>query len=264
LWFNRPNLVQYAERLKITFYCSFNFETYPFDFHNCSLKFCSSSFGTSFIKLLPLTIFHEEMSTKYGGSRILSENSPEPFSIYLSGVEPFEKHDSGYAYSCTGMEMDFYRKNLGAVIGSYFVPTGTFSVFSLVSYSIEPNMVPGRLGLLVTLDLIFANVYNAIKAPESRGFSYIEIWMVGMQIPIIVGILEYALLLTMKRFMKPATTKIMEVQQANILDLKKPPPTFDDFSKRFDRSTFIGCAIYIVLFTAIYWIVVLTKIRSRG
>mgnify|MGYP006888597168 CR=1 FL=1 len=62
------------------------------------------------------------MSTKHGESRILSENSPEPFNIYLSGLKSIEKKDNGYTYSCTGMEMDFRRKNLGAVIGSYFVP----------------------------------------------------------------------------------------------------------------------------------------------
>ena len=263
LWFSKPNLVQYQERLKITSYCSFNFETYPFDFHECRLKFCSSTLSSSYIKLLPLTISHNKMSTENGKKYLLSENSPEPFDIYLSGVIPFDKPDNGYNYSCTGVQMDFFRKNLATVIGSYFVPTCTFSLFSLLSYSVEPNMVPGRLGLLVTLDLIFANVYNAIKAPESRGFSYIEIWMVGMQIPIIVAILEYALLLTMKRFMKPTTTKLIEVQQANILDLQKPPNTFDDFSKRLDKWTMIVCCLYIVLFTAIYWVVVLSQFRSR-
>ena len=40
---------------------------------------------------------------------------------------------------------------------------------------------------LVTLDLIATNVYNSVKAPTKRGFSYIEIWMIGVQIPILLG-----------------------------------------------------------------------------
>ena len=54
--------------------------------------------------------------------------------------------------------------------------------------------------MLVTLDLIATNVYNSVKAPAKRGFSYIEIWMIGVQIPILLGILEYAILLALKKY----------------------------------------------------------------
>ena len=54
--------------------------------------------------------------------------------------------------------------------------------------------VPGRLGLLITLDLIATNTYNSVKAPEKRGFSYLEIWMLGVQIPILLAIFEYGMI----------------------------------------------------------------------
>ena len=60
--------------------------------------------------------------------------------------------------------------------------------------------VPGRLGLLITLYLIATNVYNSINAPSQRGFSYIEIWMIGIQFPMLVGIIEYGILLAMKKY----------------------------------------------------------------
>ena len=41
--------------------------------------------------------------------------------------------------------------------------------------------------MVLTLYLISANVYNSVDAPNSRGFSYIEIWMIGVQIPILLG-----------------------------------------------------------------------------
>ena len=52
----------------------------------------------------------------------------------------------------------------------------------------------------MTLDLIATNVYNSVKAPTKRGFSYIEIWMIGVQIPILLGIFEYAILLALKKY----------------------------------------------------------------
>ena len=71
----------------------------------------------------------------------------------------------------------------------YYAPTFIFAIISLVSFSIDLQVVPGRLGLLVTLYLIMTNVYNSVKGPESRGFSYIEVWFVGVQMPILAGIL---------------------------------------------------------------------------
>ena len=125
-----------------------------------------------------------------------------------------------------------------------------------MSYFIDPNVVPGRLGLLATLDLIFANVYNSVEGPKSRGFSYIEVWMVGLQIPIVVGILEYAVLLAMKRYKK----------SSNIIQVKQPKSpidqnntfsaNFDVFSRTIDKWAFVGCSIYILTFIICYWMFV--------
>ena len=73
-------------------------------------------------------------------------------------------------------------------------------MISLGSYAIDPQVVPGRLGLLITLFLILTNVYNSVDAPKSRGFSFIEIWLVGVQLPIFVAILEYMVLLARKKY----------------------------------------------------------------
>ena len=40
-------------------------------------------------------------------------NSPEPFDIYLTGLESFLVEVSGFNQSYTGMRMYFYRNSLG-------------------------------------------------------------------------------------------------------------------------------------------------------
>lgn len=90
--------------------------------------------------------------------------------------------------------------------------------------------VPGRLGLLITLYLIASNVYNSVEGPPSRGFSYIEIWMIGVHIPMLVAIFEYGLILAMK-------------DQWEISTLK-----------RMDKITFCSSATFIALFNLFYWI----------
>ena len=188
-WYGYPNSLSYQQRLKVTVYCSFDFKSFPFDSHQCDLNIGLTNSIVTTTRLLPLIISYGDVSTSLGQNsiEIVSTNSPEPFNINLSSIEPFIIRDNGWDYSFTGMRMELYRNTIGSLIGGYYVPTATFSIFSLVSYSIDLDVVPGRLGLLVTLDLIFANVYNSVEGPKSRGFSYIEVWMVGMQIPIIIG-----------------------------------------------------------------------------
>ena len=116
--------------------------------------------------------------------------------------------------------------------------------------------VPGRLGLLITLDLIATNTYNSVKAPSGRGFSYIEIWLIGIQIPILLAIFEYGILLTIKRMSKKNVeeTKIrvihsgMETQTRSqkIRDL-------DQIGKTMDKWTFIGSLSFMIIFNIVYW-----------
>ena len=56
------------------------------------------------------------------------------------------------------------------------------------------------MGLLVTLCLISSNVYNSVNAPEKRGFSHIETWMIGAQGVILFALLEYGLVLGWKKY----------------------------------------------------------------
>ena len=53
--------------------------------------------------------------------------------------------------------------------------------------------------MIVTLYLISANVYNSVEAPDGRGFSYIEVWMVGTQFPILLALCEYGFVLYLKK-----------------------------------------------------------------
>ena len=124
-------------------------------------------------------------------------------------MEFFPKHKTntykkflcaGYDYSYAGLTIHLKRNKLGLLIGSFYVPTGIFAMLSMISFAINPEMVPGRLGLLVTLYLIVSNVYGAVKAPSKRGFSYIEIWMTGIQVTIIMAILEYGLVLVLLKY----------------------------------------------------------------
>ena len=100
------------------------------------------------------------------------------------------------------------------------------------------------MGMVVTIYLISANVYNSVDAPKDRGFSYIEIWMIGSQFPILLALLEYGFVLYLKKVVKTF----------NQLEAK----IFDEKIKMLDMATMTFNFCFFVIFALIYWIVALT------
>ena len=55
-----------------------------------------------------------------------------------------------------------------------------FVVTSWVSFLIKPEVVPGRMGLLVTLFLVLINIFNSVReqAPISSRLNAIDLYLV--------------------------------------------------------------------------------------
>ena len=60
------------------------------------------------------------------------------------------------------------------------------NTYQNLTIGVSNLQVPGRMGLLITLYLISSNLYSSLKIPQQRGFSYIETWLLGIQVPILV------------------------------------------------------------------------------
>ena len=59
----------------------------------------------------------------------------------LESLEPFEKDVDGYNFSHVGMRIHMQRNNLGLLLGGFYAPMGLFSALSLISYTIDPDIV---------------------------------------------------------------------------------------------------------------------------
>ena len=144
----------------------------------------------------------------------------------------------------SGMKVELIRNKLSLLVGSFYGPTSIFALLSLLSYFINPEIVPGRLGLLITLYLIVSNVYNSLKAPEDRGFSYLEIWMTGIQAMILFAIIQYGWVLKTLKYQKN------NLQMDDMEDLKK-------FIAKMDKVGFFLALTLFLLFVSLYWIIAL-------
>ena len=84
--------------------------------------------------------------------------------------------------------------------------------------------------MMVTLSLISTNSYNSLEAPEDRGISFLEVWMLSTHFPILFAITEYGIILSLDK---------------SKMDLKN--------YERWDRRAQFVFFIYQIMFQGIYW-----------
>ena len=99
------------------------------------------------------------------------------------------------------------------------------------------------MGLLVTLFLISTNVYGKVAAPAGRGFSLIEVWMLGTNFPILAAIVEYGVVLILQT-RKIACSMFPKDQEDQAKLLRK-----------IDNIALITSFIYQIIFSILYWII---------
>ena len=103
--------------------------------------------------------------------------------------------------------------------------------------------------MIVTLYLISANVYNSVDAPHNRGFSYIEVWMLGSQFPILLALFEYGFVL----YLQKVDQKI-EVQK-HMMEPNDSKSSLEEKIKHLDFVTMVISLSLFVTFVLVYWIV---------
>ena len=132
------------------------------------------------------------------------------------------------------------------------------------------------MGMIVTLYLISCIVYNAVDAPKDRGFSNIEVWMLGTQFPILLALFEYGFVLYLKRHTKRAQNQVeimnLDPNQVQTLTLDQTTAhdknqvqtitpdgvELDDRIKQLDSATMIFSFLFFTTFSLVYWITLLT------
>ena len=107
------------------------------------------------------------------------------------------------------------------------------------------------MGMIVTLYLISANVYNSLDTTENMGFSYVEIWMLGTQFPILLALFEYGFVLYFKKIAKQGDgqNQMPNQDESNL----------DDKIKWLDFITMITSFVCFITFASLYWIILILE-----
>lgn len=237
---------EYAEYVKLKLGCNFDFKQFPFDSHQCNLKFLSPSYDAYNLNFSIPWLVQDEKESQNETFELATQRIP--FGAEMKSIQKIgTKYIMGYEYNVAGIHFDLTRTEIELLVSGYFFPSGLFAFFSILALFIKVGNVSDRVTMLLTICLISMTLYVTVQAPPQRGMSYIEIWTIGMLIPIILAILESSLVLFKMR--SKSRDEGMNVSEDG-----------DDPGLRmYDFITAILLAGYFVLFQFIYWSIALSK-----
>ena len=252
------NTMTYEQSMVVTFSCDFAFESYPFDESNCNFTFGCVSVPNGKFNFAPIKVLKENGKTPELTGTLQIANDHLDFDIKMEAIGEFGEQTLRYEMAFTGVTLILKRNVIP--IGKFFVPTGCFAILSMISFFINPDVVPGRMGLLLTLFLISSNVYNSLKAPQKRGFSYAEVWIFGVYFPIILAVLEYGAILAWKKYFEIDSTSGLKIIKTVG---KSSSSSFGNFffiqlitfpTLFSDMASFFISSIFFLVFNIVYWI----------
>ena len=239
IWFLLPEYrLRFSEVFIVSIGCDFDFTTYPFDSHTCLIHL-KNWIGSPFRLQLNSPSIYTLNSTGFeiGGKEFNFTNGRLDYDLDFKSLPSETFIENGIDYSKALIQMNLTRttKSSNKIFGSFHAMTGIFAFLSLISFFIHPDMVPGRMGLLITLYLILVNTYASIEAPSKRGISAIEVWFLAMQTPVLLAIIEYGIVLGLKKIWKWKT--------------------FDQnvAFQYCDNASFVVSVVFQIVFNAIYW-----------
>jgi len=190
--------INYELGVRITISCRMNFDDYPLDAHTC--QFQVGSYYDTFETVTCNSHFIYNAERQRNLQHFISlEQLPERFQTVPL---PSGK------YAACGFQVRLERKQMQYIVQVY-LPTLLFVVVSWVSFLIKPEVVPGRMALLVTLFLVLINIFNSVReqAPISSRLNAVDLYLVVCIFLVFGALIEYAIiLLLLKKRRKPRRT----------------------------------------------------------
>ena len=157
---------------------------------------------------------------------------------------------------------------------------------SWVSFLVPPEVVPGRMAMLITLFLVLINIFNTVttNSPNAEGMNAITAWMLVCILFVFGALIAYAFLLWRKKNSvwkkhKVSSASFNQVPITNLIELiivcckvrkltdeeaKGRMKKKEEHRSRVDDYYFVAFPIMFLIFNLIYWPTCLSKSASQG
>ncbi len=244
VWFLGTDKVYYNQATAITFLCPMRFDFFPLDQHICKFKVGSTNLDMTRMIFAETTFNYDETSR----NTILD---------YHVDIDKLREKDRILEYgelgnfSITGIEIMFTRHKLKYFV-VYYLPSGLFVVVSWASFLIPPEVVPGRMAMLITLFLVLINIFNIItsNSPNVEGMTAISAWMIVCIIFVFGALSVYAWLLWKK---KKSIWKRKRLRKMTDEETKSRAKKKEEKRSKVDDIFLVAFPLLFLLFNVIYW-----------
>lgn len=270
LWITRDREIMYSQATHINFICPMRYDSFPLDTQTC--KFQVGSYSYDMTKMLFIQSNKVQGYVKTTHSVVLD---------YAVDVHVLNDEDLQLSYgelgnfSVAGFEMKLSR-HISHYLITYYLPSGLFVVVSWISFVVPPEVIPGRMALLVTLFLVLVNIFNTVttNTPKAEGLTAIEAWMLSCILFVFGCLIEYAIILLRKQSesVRPPPSHVKLICRDNYkyevtsspngaqgsheqLQLEEPKKKRcgENFVEA-DRFFLIAMPFLFIVFNVIYWL----------
>ena len=190
---------------------------------------------------------------------------------YYLEIEPLPEDNrtfvyEGKRYAVCGVHLLLERTRQQIFFQVYLTST-MFVVVSWVSFIIKPDVVPGRMGVLVTIFLVLINIFNNVKgnAPVPTSLNAVDLYLIICIFIVFLALLEYAIVLFKERYkteidaMKPGISSIQAAMSSTKKSMEKFKmtawPEHTSTRNKLDTMSLIIFPIVFIIFIIIYCII---------
>lgn len=182
----KDKMITYLLSVNLKISCQMNFDNFPLDSHRCPFRI-GSYYGTEeIVKCTSDYQFHEKRQRSLQHSIEIEDLAPEDQTVILP---------TGRFAAC-GFTVVLERNRIQKFFQVYLTSM-LFVIVSWASFMIKPDVVPGRMGLLVTLFLVLINIFNGVKAgsPQSTNLNAVDLYLLVCIFLVFGALAEYATVL---------------------------------------------------------------------
>ena len=232
--------------------CQMNFKYFPFDTQDCHFTLGTDSGTQEEIQIE--SQFLSKRLTKYSefDVEILSHKEERIHAKFLDAFNLKHPHQE-QKYSTAGLNI-ILKRNWRPYMGSYFMPVFLMSLICSISFIISPDMIPGRIALLLTLVLVLINSFNGLQEQiPSSEVGAIGLYLLGIIFLVSMAIFEYAyMLLRLRRRQRQETQELISQEAKKVVCWQSTGnnAALKDFN--FDQKAFFVYNFCLALFHAFF------------
>ena len=237
------NHIQYGVRAEITISCQMNFSRFPLDYQRCPFRVASYLSTENIVNCTSKFTHNTRRQRKL------------QYSISISPLPQEHRHlgDFGNKFTTCGFYIHLER-HLEQIFCQVYLTSILFVIVSWTSFLIFPEIVPGRMGLLVTIFLVLINIFNEAKstAPVSENLNSLDLYLLFCICQVFLALAEYAILLSTHKMKTSSIVPTSNAWKDEILLNNNSCRTLCSLKNKLDTISLAIFPLIFIFFDIVY------------